>query len=197
MSDVSPSARRITDVAVKHFADVGYDASSLTQIATGAGMRKPSLYAHFTSKDALFLAVLATALEQETAFIEECFATGNPAEAPGATYCARLAQRYHTSAHLQFLLRTVYAPPEAVRSAVQAGYLALLDRLEALFREQLATTTYRGTSPAATHDDLARCYLGIIDSLHVELLYGQETAAEHRRAALWAMFDRELKRHNA
>jgi AcrR family transcriptional regulator len=197
MSDVSPSAQRITAVAVKHFADVGYDASSLAQIASGAGMRKPSLYAHFASKDALFLAVLATALEQETVFIEQCFAASARTEAPGQAYCARLAERYRSSIHLQFLLRTVYAPPEAVRSAVQDGYLTLLQRLETLFCDQLASTTYRGPAPAAADADLAQCYLGIIDSLHVELVYGQETAAERRRAALWAMFDRELTRNNA
>lgn len=52
------------------FAEHGYDASSLNEIATLAGMRKASLYAHFASKDALFVQVFQRALVEETAYVE-------------------------------------------------------------------------------------------------------------------------------
>ena len=51
MKPLTPSASNICAVAVEHFADHGYDASSLNEIAVRAGMRKASLYAHFVSKD--------------------------------------------------------------------------------------------------------------------------------------------------
>ena len=44
----------IKEVALRLFADNGYDATSIEQISSGAGIKKSSLYAFFTSKEALF-----------------------------------------------------------------------------------------------------------------------------------------------
>ncbi|MEX5270732.1 TetR/AcrR family transcriptional regulator [Kocuria sabuli] len=196
MSDHSPSAQRICAIAVGHFAEVGYDASSLTQIAAGAGMRKPSLYAHFSSKDALFLAVLTTALEQERAFVDQCFTGEDADQVPGESYCTQLVQRYRTSVHLRFLLRTVFAPPAAVHPVVHDGYTAFLARLETLFRERLRVRTGSSGVAVSAEEDLVQAYLGIVDSLHVELVYATPAAAERRRRALWSMFTREIVRHD-
>lgn len=196
MSEYSPSAQRICVIAVGHFAEVGYDASSLTQIAAGAGMRKPSLYAHFPSKDALFLAVLSTALQQERTFVEQCFTDEDADQVPGESYCTQLVQRYRTSVHLRFLLRTVFAPPAAVHAVVHDGYTAFLARLETLFDQRLRARVQASGVAGVAEDDLAQAYLGIVDSLHVELVYSTPAAAERRRRVLWSMFSREIARHD-
>jgi AcrR family transcriptional regulator len=53
-------ARRkvITEAALEVFAKVGYQAASLDEIASRAGITKPVLYDHFESKSALHLALL-------------------------------------------------------------------------------------------------------------------------------------------
>jgi AcrR family transcriptional regulator len=45
---------RILAAATRIFARRGYDGASMSEIATAAGITKPVLYDHFTSKDALF-----------------------------------------------------------------------------------------------------------------------------------------------
>ena len=65
---LTPSAARICDHAVEHFAEHGYDGSSLNEIAALAGMRKASLYAHFANKDAFFVRAFERALADETAY---------------------------------------------------------------------------------------------------------------------------------
>ena len=53
---------RILDAAEQLFAQKGYDATSIRQIAAAAGIREPGLYNYFKSKLLLYTAVLDRAL---------------------------------------------------------------------------------------------------------------------------------------
>lgn len=50
--------RQLIDVALETFADSGYTATTMEDIATAAGVTKPLLYQHFTSKRALYLELI-------------------------------------------------------------------------------------------------------------------------------------------
>jgi TetR/AcrR family transcriptional regulator len=52
------TAERILDAAEELFAERGYAGATLRDVATRVGVRPPSLYNHFASKDALYAAVL-------------------------------------------------------------------------------------------------------------------------------------------
>ncbi|MEN8184591.1 MAG: TetR/AcrR family transcriptional regulator, partial [Myxococcota bacterium] len=52
------TAARILDAAEALFAEQGYAGTSLRDVADRVGLRIPSLYNHFPSKDALYTAVL-------------------------------------------------------------------------------------------------------------------------------------------
>lgn len=196
MKKRSASADNICAVAVVHFSEHGYDASSLSDIAELAGMRKASLYSHFAGKDALFLDVFADALAEEQAFMDACFAD-EAALAPGAggplagsLYCDRMAQRYADSAHLRFLLRTAYLPPATLRVEVGTGYETLLAQLQ---RHYVASLGRLAPSLPAQRSELyAQAYLGIVDSLHVELIYAGGATLQQRHAALWQILSDSL-----
>lgn len=180
---LSPSALRICAVAVEHLAELGYDGSSLAVIAEGAGMRKASLYAHFAGKDALFREVLAIALAEEARALEAGIsAVGSGGGLPGGGYLEGLEARYASSPHLRFLLRTVYAPPAALRAEIVAAYQLLVERQRELFVAALPG----GIEPRRA-DTLTEAYLGAIDSVQVELLYSTPRSVEARRGALWAV----------
>jgi AcrR family transcriptional regulator len=53
------TAARILDAAEDLFAEHGYHGTTLRDVANRVGLRIPSLYNHFASKDALYAAVLA------------------------------------------------------------------------------------------------------------------------------------------
>ena len=53
------TAARILDAAEELFAERGYAGTTLRDVADRVGLRIPSLYNHFASKDALYAAVLA------------------------------------------------------------------------------------------------------------------------------------------
>ena len=52
------TAERILDAAEACFAQKGYAGTTLRDVATGVGIRIPSLYNHFASKEVLYAAVL-------------------------------------------------------------------------------------------------------------------------------------------
>lgn len=55
---VSRTSDRILDAAEDIFAEKGYSATSLGDVADRVGIRSPSLYNHFKNKEALYEAVL-------------------------------------------------------------------------------------------------------------------------------------------
>lgn len=53
------------------FGRLGYAEASLREIAEAVGIKTPSLYAHFPSKEALYEAVYAEVVVEHTAFFDE------------------------------------------------------------------------------------------------------------------------------
>jgi TetR/AcrR family transcriptional regulator len=71
-SDQPPTtAERILDAAENLFAEKGYSATSLGDVADRVGIRSPSLYNHFRNKEALYAAVLERLLQDFSAPLEE------------------------------------------------------------------------------------------------------------------------------
>jgi AcrR family transcriptional regulator len=61
----------ITDVALRVFAERGFDGASMDDVARAAGITKAAIYHHVTSKEALLERGLQRALEALFALLEE------------------------------------------------------------------------------------------------------------------------------
>lgn len=74
---------KIMEEAFLLFAQKGYEGTSLKDIAEKVGIKKPSIYAHFPSKEALFLEVLDKEIERFLIYINhivELFEDSNEEE---------------------------------------------------------------------------------------------------------------------
>ena len=72
------TATRILDAAEGVFAEHGYEAASLREIARRAGLQQPGLYNHFASKQDLYAAVLDRALGPMAQAMEAHMREGRP-----------------------------------------------------------------------------------------------------------------------
>lgn len=100
---LTSAAERIAHLALEQFAEHGYDAASLNDIALRAGIKKASLYAHFASKDALYVVALELALQAERDYVQSQFAKNSRSiKAPGEVYIDNLQRRHNSNESLRF-----------------------------------------------------------------------------------------------
>ncbi len=57
-------ARAILEAASRQFVEHGFDGASMDSVAAAAGVSKQTVYSHFGSKDALFVAVVSGKVEE-------------------------------------------------------------------------------------------------------------------------------------
>jgi TetR/AcrR family fatty acid metabolism transcriptional regulator len=56
--------QKIIEIAAKEFAEKGYDAANINEIAALSGIGKGSIYLYFKTKKELFLATMETVVEK-------------------------------------------------------------------------------------------------------------------------------------
>jgi AcrR family transcriptional regulator len=86
---------RVLAAAVELFARQGYDATSVAQVISQAGVAKGGFYHHFTSKEALLYEVYGDLITRQLAAMDAIVARG---AAPGATLRALIADLVESTA---------------------------------------------------------------------------------------------------
>ncbi len=64
MRDPTQTRRRILEEAYRLFVEHGYHGTSLSRLMEATGLSKGAIYHHFSSKEAIFVAVLAWKVEE-------------------------------------------------------------------------------------------------------------------------------------
>jgi AcrR family transcriptional regulator len=104
-SDPAPStAQRILDAAEDLFAEKGYSATSLGDVADRVGIRSPSLYNHFKNKEALYQAVLDRLLEDFSAPLAE-LDSGPVTQERVMNWLDTIVRQHHSNPNLARLLQ--------------------------------------------------------------------------------------------
>ncbi len=66
----SPGEAAILSAGVRLFAEQGFDGVSMRGVAQAAGVSKANIYHHFSSKEALYLAILQASAAETAALVE-------------------------------------------------------------------------------------------------------------------------------
>lgn len=142
----------VLDAAARLFAQRGYSATSMRDIAEAAGMLPGSLYYHFTAKELLLAAVYEAGVREIVAAARSATARENEPWARLEAACvAHLETVLRHSDYAQVLIRVL---PEDV-AAVAKRLAALRADYEAVFRELIAALPL----PAGTDRKVLRLML--------------------------------------
>lgn len=137
---LSAAARRaqLIEVGRAVFAESGYEATSVEEIAARAKVSKPILYSHFGGKEGLYAVVVDREVEHILNKIEEAVSSGTPRsrlEKAALTYLTYVQEHPEGFA---VLLRD--APKQS--SELPALMYDLADRISAVFTEQFKKAGY-------------------------------------------------------
>jgi len=127
-----PTVDRLLKAAEAEFARAGFEGARLADIATAAGIRRPSLLYHFPSKEALYAAAVRAAFERLGATVAAAIAApgdfGARLDALTESYEAFLAAE---PAFAPLVLREILDGRGPGRALLQEVVPPLLDRIEA------------------------------------------------------------------
>lgn len=98
------TSERILDAAEDLFAEKGYSATSLGDVADRVGIRSPSLYNHFKNKEALYAAVLERLLAVFSAPLAE-LDSGPVTQERVFTWLETIVRQHHANPNLARLLQ--------------------------------------------------------------------------------------------
>ncbi|WP_028593874.1 TetR/AcrR family transcriptional regulator [Paenibacillus assamensis] len=188
------TANRIQQVALAHFAEHGYAETSLAMIAEEVGIKKPSIYAHFKSKEDLFLRVVQNVFQSELDYITKLTEANRelPLQQLLPLVLTTYHERYDTNPDMKFMLRISFFPPAGMEQEVMERLYTYLDTLESYVASRIAAAAQAGEIDHIDAEQAAAAFLCLLDGFLVELLYGGPERANRRLNAAWLMFWRGL-----
>ncbi|WP_165954315.1 TetR/AcrR family transcriptional regulator [Seongchinamella unica] len=146
VSDGAPTtAERILDAAEDLFAQKGYSATSLGDVADRVGIRSPSLYNHFRNKEALYEAVLERLLLEFGRPLNEMQESSELSQERVLQWLETIVRQHHANPNLARLLQ----------HAALSGGPHTNEIIERLF-----SPMFSSPEPAELDDD----YFGVLSS---------------------------------
>jgi AcrR family transcriptional regulator len=191
------TSNRIKGVALNHFTVNGYEGTSMAQIADDVGIKKQSIYAHFKGKDELFLQVCRDVSADELTFVIN-FIESNRNRAIEQfllDFIVLYKERYETNDHTKFWLRISFFPPAHLYEQVMKFVYDYLDKLEELLVPILEKAMTEGEINSSIGANRATtAFLGVLDGIFVEMLYGGPERLNKRLDASWHLYWRGLSK---
>jgi TetR/AcrR family transcriptional regulator, cmeABC operon repressor len=184
------TSQQIKQAALKLFAEKGYEGTPLSAIAKAVGIKTPSLYAHFPSKEELFLSIFRDTVSLELLTIKEALddqRSGNASDTIRAIFDA-LTEMREENENIQFFKRAIFFPPAGLGPKLKEDFYEYekhsTDMLQGLFEHGLKESMFT----AAGSGEMAAAFYCLIDGLLVEQHYYSLEEYEKRRESAWKIF---------
>eukprot|EP00130_Batrachochytrium_dendrobatidis_P008692 XP_006683567.1 LOW QUALITY PROTEIN: hypothetical protein BATDEDRAFT_93323 [Batrachochytrium dendrobatidis JAM81] len=169
--------------------------ASLSQIGEEVGLKKQSIYSHFKGKDDLFLQVLRDAKEMDLSSTLRYFRnidSKNPEKALYG-YLQLIIDLFQQDEQLKFWLRMSFFPPAHLEKVIEQEVIDIDEKERAILEEKFQDWINAKLIIGDTALTTTFAYLGVVDSILLELVYGNdEKQLKTKLAASWTVFWRGI-----
>ncbi|WP_194165632.1 TetR/AcrR family transcriptional regulator [Oceanobacillus sp. CFH 90083] len=183
--------RKIMEAALAAFAAKGYEGTSLSHIAKEVGIKKPSIYAHFDSKSALYISIVKDALRKQKRSIYNYFEENKKKSLDNQlqSFFEWIAIEIEEKPDVHFIYRITYFPPASLEKKVFQLIDPFLTDLEKLLTRYIRQYTARRAWRLTEHPStVALAYMTILDGSILELFFTGKESYERKIKASWVIF---------
>lgn len=178
--------------ALVSFAENGYEGTSLAHIAKAVGIKKPSIYAHFENKDALYLTIVKEALRKQKRTIITYFAKNKDTVSLKEQlheFLWWIAAQIEQHPDVHFIYRITYFPPASLEREIFELVDPFLHDLEKLLHRYIERYIAKyGVTLSEDPSAVALCYMTMLDGSILELFFTGKSSFERRIKASWTIF---------
>ncbi|WP_239256164.1 TetR/AcrR family transcriptional regulator [Listeria ilorinensis] len=176
------SKTKLKEAALMLFAEKGYEGTALSEIAKAVGIKTPSIYAHFASKEELFLEIFRDTIQTELKSFHEASEKEHKSGIELLKAVFYKATDFGRAPETKkFFQRAIYYPPKTLESKMleeTKNYEELtFDLLGGILSEQLAEKDSR--------ERWLHVFYAFLDGLSVEHALYTPDEFEQRRHSAW------------
>jgi AcrR family transcriptional regulator len=181
----------IKDVALELFGQKGYEDTSLTEIANSVGIKKPSIYNHFRSKEDIFMEVI------EDLSVSEVNAYKNASKKMNINeplknvrilfdlFCHRLV----TTKEALLWKRVTFFPPEVFKDLIQKQFIHFEQVTTAILVSIYQEGQKQKLFSDIEEDEFIASFLCLVDGVFLEHHYYTEEIFRQRIESAWKVYE--------
>lgn len=187
MSTETSTSERIKLAALTMFTESGYVGASLSEIAKEVGIKTPSIYAHYKSKEQLFLQLIQEVIvEEHKQFIELLH---NMEQEPVKQQMYRLFAFFTDLDQLTtgqaFLKKTMLVPPRHLKEQLKHDFLLYEHELNKGIVSVLDKGVSQGLFTRDEEERLIAVFYACVDGILVENQIYDAELFEKRKQLVW------------
>ncbi|MDQ0484467.1 TetR/AcrR family transcriptional regulator [Guptibacillus hwajinpoensis] len=176
---------KIKDTALSLFARKGFEGTSLSDIASGVGIKKPSLYAHFKNKEDLFLGVIyKVTVDYNEFFANEAERLNGESPENQLYYLLVKNTEYLRNDELGLIFkRMMLFPPESLREEIYQMFEKTEEVMKSVIKSILMQMD--------RHKDWEQvfdAYLCLLDGVFEQVFYYSPEEHQKRLENSWSLF---------
>lgn len=185
------SAYDIKKSALKCFSQYGYEGTSLAMITEELGLKKQSIYAHYKSKEDIFMSVLNSVLQEEEEFLDEYFSRKYENAGEFLNNFISIIKGRFTSDkeyNIKFIIVTSYMPPEKLAKYITEKCNEYFDEIEKRVRTVILSKNNAGFE----RENEVQVFMTMVVGLFSALTYRDISSYEKRHKACYELFIKKI-----
>ncbi len=180
--------QEILDHALALFMEKGYEGASMSDIAQATGIKKASLYAHYSGKEEIFSAVFSGVVEE---YIETiALLTQKRTDESALTRLERMFRAFlrycHNNARMYFWDRYFYFPPAFIQERMNQETKRTQGEFVEAIQQAIAEGIKRGEIRSQPVESAALAYYYLMIGLSMSVKLYERDELERDISLAWA-----------